>query len=431
MHYAALLKLFVLLAIMVAMVRLKVRIGYVLMAAPFLAAGLFWRSGLPGSTWRAMTASRGEFFVKTAALLALIALIDVLGRILKQVESLPRLMDALRELFRDGRVAMAGMPAVIGFLPMPGGAMLSAPMVREMASGHEVTPEEKTLVNYWFRHVWEYFFPVYPGVVLAAEIWRIDIGDVMLRNVILTFAAIGGGCLFILVKVKPMPAEGGEKTRRLESVRAVLGGLFPIGAVLGVWFLLRLLGPGEDKVIAWKPWQSVSLVAALALVIGAMAVVFRLPRSWLLGRLRRSMPLDMAMLLVGAMLFQLVIETSGAVAQLSAELSSLGVPPVGVVAALPFVAGLLTGMTAAFVTATFPLLAGLIQAGGAGADPAATVLAYAAGYMGVMLSPVHICLVLTREYFGANLGTVYRRLLMPAAVVLAVGAAYYFVNTRL
>ena len=140
------------------------------------------------------------------------------------------------------------------------------------------------------------------------------------------------------------------------------------------------------------------------------------------------MPLDMFLMIVGVVVFQSVMKSAGAVEGLARELE--GAPLFVVIFLLPFAAGLLTGIAFAFVMIAFPLLAGIVMVGGS-PDPAATVLAYAAGYMGVMLSPVHICLVLTRDYFGAKLGAVYLRLLPPAAVVLGTAFVVYFTQTRL
>jgi hypothetical protein len=54
------------------------------------------------------------------------------------------------------------------------------------------------------------------------------------------------------------------------------------------------------------------------------------------------------------------------------------------------------------------------------------LLAYAGGYVGLMITPVHLCLSLTRAYFQAEWGGIYRRLL-PAALLIAVTAALVFV----
>jgi hypothetical protein len=46
------------------------------------------------------------------------------------------------------------------------------------------------------------------------------------------------------------------------------------------------------------------------------------------------------------------------------------------------------------------------------------VLAYGFGYMGMMLSPVHLCLLVTKEYFSAGLLGVLRIILPCVAVIL-------------
>jgi hypothetical protein len=441
---SALFRLLILLGGLALLVRLKLKIGRILLAAPFMAAGLFWSSRLPAGFWREVSKDGGAFFFETAALIGLIALIDVFGHVLKKTESLPRLMRALQALFADQRIALGGMPAVIGLLPMPGGAMVSAPAVKEMAdaSATPVSPEDRTLVNYWFRHTWEYIFPVYPAVVAAATIWNVDLVELASRQLVLTLATIAAGFGLVLTRVAPMRApeptpvdveDGalvGPDPGKLAHAWAIVKGLAPIAAVLVIWAGLRTLGPAPSGygLVDWKPWGKFSVLAALVPVIAALAIKGRLPARWIGERLRGCMPLDMLMLLIGAMVFQKVMAASGAVAGVAAELE--GAPLFVVIFTLPFVTGLLTGVAVAFVLVGFPLVAGVVMAGGH-ADPAATTLAYAAGYAGIMLSPVHICLVLTREYFGASLGVVYRRLALPVAAVVGVAFVVYFTRTRL
>ena len=47
------------------------------------------------------------------------------------------------------------------------------------------------------------------------------------------------------------------------------------------------------------------------------------------------------------------------------------------------------------------------------------LLAYAGGYCGILLSPLHFCLALTRQYFGSEWGRVYRIMGGPVALVFA------------
>ncbi|MBE0711398.1 MAG: DUF401 family protein, partial [Candidatus Aminicenantes bacterium] len=47
--------------------------------------------------------------------------------------------------------------------------------------------------------------------------------------------------------------------------------------------------------------------------------------------------------------------------------------------------------------------------------------AYVSGFVGILLSPAHLCLALTADYFKAEMRDVYRILVWPVAVVF--GAA--------
>ena len=84
---------------------------------------------------------------------------------------------------------------------------------------------------------------------------------------------------------------------------------------------------------------------------------------------------------------------------------------------IPFIAGVMTGLSVGYVGITFPLLLPLM--GGATPSPGLVALAFAAGFAGVMLSPVHLCYVLTCEYFQADIARVYHRLFIPSAFVLS------------
>jgi len=55
------------------------------------------------------------------------------------------------------------------------------------------------------------------------------------------------------------------------------------------------------------------------------------------------------------------------------------------------------------------------------------MLVIAAGYIGVMLSPMHLCYILTAEYFGTEIGKTYRQLLAIAGITAALVWIAYLV----
>jgi hypothetical protein len=73
-----------------------------------------------------------------------------------------------------------------------------------------------------------------------------------------------------------------------------------------------------------------------------------------------------------------------------------------VVFAVPFVVGFLTGITSAYIGVGFPVVLPLLGVGDL-TYRAGMLMAFAGGFMGVMASPVHLCLVLTNDYFRASL----------------------------
>jgi hypothetical protein len=76
-----------------------------------------------------------------------------------------------------------------------------------------------------------------------------------------------------------------------------------------------------------------------------------------------------------------------------------GISIVLIMILIPFISGFVTGISAGFVGASFPLVFALL-----GNDPplhsvmAVTSLSYAAGYLGIMLSPVHLCFIMSNDY---------------------------------
>jgi len=123
---------------------------------------------------------------------------------------------------------------------------------------------------------------------------------------------------------------------------------------------------------------------------------------------------------IGIMIFQEVLRTSGALAGISSFFVASHLPVLLVLTLIPFIAGLMTGLTVGYVGITFPLL--LPMMGGDAPSAGLVALAFASGFCGVMLSPVHLCYVLTCEYFQADIARVYHRLWIPSALVLAAAA---------
>jgi hypothetical protein len=116
--------------------------------------------------------------------------------------------------------------------------------------------------------------------------------------------------------------------------------------------------------------------------------------------------------LAGVLIFKVLLTESKLLPLASDELLRSGVPAAVAVATLPLLAGFVTGIALGFTGTSFPMVVGLMAAPTSGLTPLATlVLAYGFGYCGMMLSPVHLCALVTRDYFSSSILTVFRMIL--------------------
>ena len=89
--------------------------------------------------------------------------------------------------------------------------------------------------------------------------------------------------------------------------------------------------------------------------------------------------------------------------------------------------GLLTGICLSFVGVTFPILLPYFVSGGQ-MHWGLFSLAYASGYSGVLVSPLHLCLSTTVAYFKADMRKFYRMLALPVIILFLVGLLLAFIN---
>jgi len=397
------IKILFIFVVMVVLIRRKLSVGYVLLINAVLAAALFRMTLKSGA--KAVLA--GAFSLDTVDLVGVMILIIGLGNIMKMAGRFVRVIESLEVLLSDTRAVMAVIPAIIGLLPMPGGALLSAPMVEAVSRNTDTHGAQNTVINFWFRHVWEYIWPLYPGVILTAALLEIPERNVIAVNFPLSGAAILGGLLFCFRGVVS-PAVSRGTFALAAHLKQLVAGLLPIIVVVLATVVFKL-----------------PLLLSLSVVYATLLIFHRLNRPQLRELVRKSVTVETISLIVGVKVFQSVIDRSGAASEVVESFVSMNIPPALLILAVPFVIGILTGITMGFVGVTFPVLIPFFLGQEGTVAYPYVMLAYAGGFLGVLFSPVHLCLVLTKDYFKADFGHVYRLLIGPALVVLAVAVAWF------
>ena len=105
-------------------------------------------------------------------------------------------------------------------------------------------------------------------------------------------------------------------------------------------------------------------------------------------------------------------------------------PSVSMVVLIAFVIsfsmGFLTGVNTAFIVIAYPILLPLVSTVPAFSLEAISIFIYVTGFAGILFSPVHLCLVLTNDYFKSNLLHVYRYLTIPVIVLVFMALFFLF-----
>jgi hypothetical protein len=416
----ALIKIGIIFALMIMAIRRRWSLGSTFLVSS-AALGILFGQGLPSMLRSALNALADP---KIVSLGIVICLILILSTAMEVTGHMKRLLDSFKGLAAGPRVSMILFPALIGLLPMPGGAIFSAPMVKEMGQRGHLGADKLSYINYWFRHIWEYWWPLYPGILLVSALAGIRLERFMIFMCPLTIVTILAGYL---------PLLGENLGDQAPPVHAARAGLYPFFLELAPIIITIVAGIALGAALAavvphLRINKELGFMGALCLALGWVYVKEDMtPRSFMEIACSRGVA-RMLYMVLSIFIFKGIFEGSHAVQSVAQELMQYSLPLSLLAVLLPFLVGSVTGMTVAFVGSTFPILLTIMAS--LGQEPLMfpyLMLALISGLLGVILSPVHLCLLLSNQYFGTGLGAVYRHLWLPSLCILIFGILYFWI----
>jgi len=427
----ALVQVAVVFVLVVAATARKVHLGLAAAVGGILLA--LWRGMAPLSVGRAAVAE--ALSPDTVLLVLLMAGIMAFSAAMKKSGAMDAFSRALGAVAPSPRMAMAVAPLLIGTLPMPGGAILSAPLVDAMDPDRTRGAAMLSAANYWFRHTLELAWPLYPAFILTSSLTGFSAGRLILLNAYAVPILFTLGLFFILPLSRTLAGTTAQPARDIPAqeplgkrLAVFFAGIAPLALVLGTYIVLdavwRAIAPafGLSTVIN----ALVSRFAPIVIGLAAGSLYVGLSPSGK-GAFKGSIgaaTFKLIAVIVGIRVFSALLGVAGVAAAAAGELAAAGIPTIVAVAVLPFVAGIVTGVGFGYVGLAFPIVLGLVPAGGPVPLEAAVVLAGAFGYAGMMLSPLHVCMVVSAEHFGVGLASTMRRLAAPLAIFVAIAVGY-------
>ncbi|MEM3692240.1 MAG: DUF401 family protein, partial [Candidatus Korarchaeum sp.] len=293
------------------------------------------------------------------------------------------------------RFASLFIPVLIGLIPMPGGALVSAMMMKEhYMERQKLDSDFATFVNYWFRHVTIPVWPIFQSIIIASVILQTSV----VRVVEATYpAAIGSTLAGLLIFLTGMRRANNSLERTGVSYRS-LAYFWPFITIIFLIFLVKL------------PVDISLLLTAIVVTAYARPKLKDVKEG-----LKFAFSVKILAVVLAVTMFTQYVYDSRAAEALYDFMLSRRIPPLLLCFLITFVIGVTTAGEYVYTGTALPLLSVIIGTSSNIRD-LYLLTSYAGGYFGVMLSPVHLCLVLTLEYYGSRYSGVYRYLL-PATLL--------------
>lgn len=377
----------VFLVVIAAMILIVVLLRFKVLIGPAILSGglLIWlfESRSFEKLWIAFTETLT--MQRTWDLLLCLYFVMCLEVELRRSGSLHGMVVTLRNIFSSNKVTLAFMPAFLGLLPSLGGARFSAPIVQEASEGIAVDDEQKSAINLWFRHIFEFSNPLMPGVILACGIANVSIGDLIDQVGWVTILCFVLGWIFLIIPLKITDLEKATNTQHDRTID---------------WKSLVLaFGP---IVTSFLLIVAFNVQAALAMGLVVVAFIplyfwFKRPIS-VKSVFTESLDKKLFFNVVCILYFIQLLTVIGTLDEIVSVFNNSSLPQAVIIACLSFIFGVMTGMGQGYIAIVMPIVA--LMAPG---NIVLVGIAMVYGMAGQMVTPTHLCILVTVEYFKCRL----------------------------
>ncbi|HOR85075.1 MAG TPA: DUF401 family protein [Bacillota bacterium] len=318
--------------------------------------------------------------------LAVVAEISIIGVLMKKYGIIDEVLNYLSKVIKSRRLILMFIPALIGMLVVPGGAIMSVPLVDQLGEKSNLPKPQRAIINLICRHISIHFMPYATGFLVVSS----------LAPQISIYKLIGLNCVFAVLYVivgyflyirKIQDDEISQNSFKWKDMASLLKYTAPIYVPVILNLILKV------------PFYSGMLVSLLA--------VFLLhPTKAFLTDALRAFNFNVLYALIGVFLIQGII---GRMESLTSALTLIFENPntvmLGIIATSLFF-GVTTGFQPTALGVILPVLVTLPISGNM--LLLYCYFAYNWGFIGYFFSPLHLCQLFTCEYLKVQMTDLYK-----------------------
>jgi integral membrane protein (TIGR00529 family) len=353
-----------------------------------------------------------QIMTETLELALLMTLIFVLAKSMQETGAITKLIDSLRTFFSKGGT-LGVIPAVYGLMPVPGGALFSAPLIDKEGDKYNLQKDQKNFLNIWFRHVW---FPIYPISSAMILICSIKFSGVPIQMLIL--ADIPAFIGVILIGFFFLNRYTGKTPRpTITVVKDYHGLIYILPPVVPLLFYpLKFIGLSETR----------CFLIGVAFSLLLLYFLIHIDRTTYITIIKKSFTWNLALAIFGIMILREMIRVSQMHLFITDAMHNLAFPALLIVILIPLLLGTLTGYNLGAIALSYPLVDPFFAFTGVHII-GLTSLIFMSSLIGYLISPIHLCNVLSSEYLKTDTTRMYRMFIPAAAILLLIQTIFVII----
>ena len=354
------------------------------------------------------------FEFQTIELAFLLTLIYILAKCMQETGAINKMIKSLRSIFYKGGT-LGVIPAVYGLMPVPGGALFSAPLIDEEGEKYKLNQSQKNFLNVWFRHIWFPIFPVSSAMMLiiSADFANIDIYELIVANFPAFIAFIVIGLIFLKFYIKKTPKPKAAPKKEYSGLIYLLPPVVPI--IIYIIILVNFTIVGIENL---KDFQRIIFIAGVILSIIFIPYLIKIDWKKYYEILKRSLSFNLAFAIVGIMIFRQMIEVSGANEIIGEMIGGLPFHAIFIVIIVPLIMGLITGYNFGAIALSYFLVEPFFGYTGLNIIGIASLI-FISSLAGYLISPIHLCNVVSSDYLKTDTTRMYK-MYIPAIILLLI-----------
>jgi integral membrane protein (TIGR00529 family) len=370
---------------------------------------------IPRVIWSATDPSTLEGQLTMAVVMATFGIMW-LSQLYKETGALDDLSRSLGRIIKNSKIVLSALPAVIGLLPVAGGALMSAPIVDSEADKIKMKPEMKAYVNIWFRHTVYPVYPTSPSLITTAALTGVTLTGIILRQIpMVTVMLIAGYLIGFWDSPKQEKMESEKsKVEKGSNIKNFLKASLPILITLIVTVFIDCLSYNMSK-------QGFDVLIATFAGLTVLAILFKI-RVKVFARPLKSLGFyGITAAAYGAFLLRNVMGEAGISEIFRPLLAGGSLNMIFLLTVIPAVLGFLTGSPPAGIAISISILTGALNF-----STSSAALIYACAYLGYLIAPTHLCFTFTADYFKTPLGRLYKYLIPSFTASIITALLVYF-----